>query len=143
MSDHKKAINTYTGEVLELTFDNLEDAESAYLEIHNVLTSLERMKKKALSFIDEKLGDRDSYEFPDGYKAVRISGSRKSFRKDIVAKYLDPDQLDLVLDVNGKRLKDLMAEMVSDGSAPAGAWKDIDANANETPIKPYIKIAKI
>jgi hypothetical protein len=137
-----QVVNTLTGEVMDLEWKNATELRGTYQEINAMIKTLERAKAKAAGYLDEWLGDQDRYDFGDGFVIMRLAPMRKKYQVATVRRYLDEDQLDLVLAVDGKKLKELMANLVQEGVAPAGAWKDIEAEAEVTPTKPYVKIEK-
>jgi len=137
-----KVVNKLTGEVYEIKLTNIQEAEEAYLMLQGMEGAIKRAKIKVLAFLDLQMGSEEKWDFGDGYQATRVSGYRRKYQKPIVAQYLDPDQLDLVTEINGTKLKDLVKDLVAENKLPSGAWKDIEAKAEITPIKPYIKITK-
>lgn len=137
-----KVINKLTGEVYEHKLATIEDAEQAYLILSGMEGAVKRAKIKVVAFLDKEMGDEEKWDFGDGYIATRVSGFRRKYQKPIVAQYLNEDQLDLVTDINGTKLKDLIKNLVEEKKLPVGAWKDIEAKAEITPIKPYIKVTK-
>ena len=140
MNGKVTVVDTATGEVREYEFSNAAELRSVHEQLKALEDAIKRARMKLQAFEDKLLGDEDKYDFGDGVQFIRIASSTKKYRPEVVKQYLDEDQFSLVIDVNGKRLKDLLAELVKDGVAPEGAWKDIEANAEVTPRKPYIKL---
>lgn len=138
-----RVINTLTGEVMDLDWKNALEMRTAYQEVSSMIKTLERAKGKIASAMDEWLGDEERYDFGDGFLLMRVAPMRKKYLTSTVRRYLDEDQLDLVLEVNGPKLKDLMAQLVQEGAAPEGAWKDIEAEADIVPVKPHVRLEKV
>lgn len=140
MKDKVTVVDTYTGEVLDFEWSNPTELRTAHERLKALEDAIGRARKKIQVAEDELLGDEDRFDYGDGYQFIRIAGMMKKYRPEVVKQYLDEDQFSLVIDVNGKRLKDLLAELVKEGNAPQGAWTDIEANADVTPKKAYIKL---
>lgn len=143
MQEKIEVVDTHTGEIHTYTWSNASELRSVHEQLKALEDAIKRARAKLQLAEDKLLGDEDKFDFGDGYGFIRISSATKKFKPEVVKQYLDEDQFSLVIDVNGKRLKDLLAELVKEGSAPAGAWNDIDTNADVTPRKSYIKLEKI
>ncbi len=135
-------IDKYSGEILEYEYATIEEAEQVYLQVSSMYKALEHAKGKLTEFMGRQVDVGDKHDFEDGYKGQWITGSRKKYRLEVVRKWLDEDQLALVTDINGKKLKELLEELVMQHKGIQGAWKDIEANADETPTKAYFSIKK-
>lgn len=140
--DKVQVVNTNTGEVSEYEWTNTTEMRSVYQQIKAQIDALERAKRKVADKMDEFLGKEDRFDFGDGFELVRIHSAIKEYPVGVVRQYLDEDQLDLVLRVDGKKLKDLLADLVKQNAAPPGAWKDIEAHAEVKPKRPYVKVQK-
>lgn len=135
-----RVTNKFTGEVMEFEYHDLESAHQVYLEIKSMFDILDKAKSKVLKYVSDQVEDR--IEFEDGSTGQWVSAQRKRYLPEIVKKYLDEDQLALVTEINGKKLRDFMAQQVEDGVQEPGAWKDIEANAEVVPAKPYFVIKR-
>lgn len=133
-------VNKLTGEIFEYKYRNIEEAEAAYLEVKAMSDALDRAKKKLNDYIAGQVEDR--HQFDNGYTGRWISGQRRRYLPEIVRKYLDEDQLDIVTEINGTKLKKLFGQFVEDGVDIPGAWQNIEANAEVTLIKAYFVIKK-
>lgn len=142
LKDKAQVVNTLTGEVYDFEWETIDQLRSAYQEIDSMLKSFERAKKKMSTVIAEFLGDEEEYIFPDGAKIKRYYTTRMELRKEDVGKYLDADQLDLVLHVSTTEVKEMFAEMVDKGELPKDAYKDIENTAFKKPGASYIRIIK-
>src|SRR5487761_1160674 len=140
MKDKVTVVDTYTGEVIDIEWTNAGELRQAHERLKALEDAIKRARAKRQAAEDQLLGDEDLFDFGDGFGFHRISSATKKYRPEVVKQYLDEDQFSLVIDVNGKRLKDLLAELVKEGNAPNGAWKDIEDNADVTPKKAYIKL---
>lgn len=137
-----KVINKLTGEVLEFEYSNPGELKNVYQEAKAAEDTIKRARVKIDTAMDDTLGELDELEVGDGYKFKRIQRSTKKYPRSVVAKYLDEDQMDLVTEVNGKKLKELLADLVKEGHAPQGAWPAIEAAADAKPSKPYVSVEK-
>jgi hypothetical protein len=140
--DSVQVVNTLTGEVYDFEWESIDKLRLAYQEIQSMMKAFDRAAKKMNVALTEFLGDEDEYIFPDGAKLKRYFVSRVELRKEDVAKYLDADQLDLVLHVSTSEVKEMFAEMVDKGELPKGAFSDIESTAYKKPASPYIRIIK-
>ncbi len=140
--DAAQVVNTLTGEVYDFEWETIDQLRSAYQELDSMLKSFERAKKKMNVALVEFLGDEEEYIFPDGSKIKRYYTTRMELRKEDVSKYLDADQLDLVLHVSTTEVKEMFAEMVDKGELPKDAYKDIESTAFKKPGASYIRIIK-
>jgi hypothetical protein len=141
-ADKVSVTNTLTGEVYDFAWENIDQLRNAYQELDSILKSMDRATRKMKVALTDFLGNDDEYLFPDGAKIKRYYTTRKELRKEDVAKYLDADQLDLVLQVNGTAVKEIFAEMVDRGELPADAYKDIESNAIVKSGASYVRIIK-
>ncbi len=141
-NDKVQVVNTLTGEVYDFEWENIDRLRGVYQETQAMLKSFERAADKMKVALNEFLGDQDEYEFSDGAKLKRYYPQRSELRKEDVAKYLDADQLDLVLHVNTTEVKVIFTEMVERGELPSGAFRDIESTAHTKPTTPYIRIIK-
>lgn len=141
-ADKVSVTNTLTGEVYDFEWENIDQLRNAYQELDSMLKSMDRATKKMKVALTDFLGDTDEYVFPDGAKIKRYYTTRKELRKEDVAKYLDADQLDLVLQVNTSAVKEIFTEMVDRGELPLDAYKDVDSNAIVKSGASYIRIIK-
>lgn len=138
------ATNSITGEVMEFAWgDDPIEMRQVYQQINATIKALQYAKEKVASKMDEFLGDEDKFDFGDGFELMRIHSVNKEYPLAVVREYLDEDQIDLVLRVDGRKLKELMASLVKENAAPGGAWKEIEARADIKPKKPYVKVQKI
>lgn len=135
-------VDTFTGEVLDFEWSSAGELRVAHERLKALEDAIGRARAKLQLAEDELLGEEQTYDFGDGVQFIRIASATKKYRPEVVKQYLDEDQFSLVIDVNGKKLKDLLAELVKEGRAPHGAWKDIEEKAEVTPRKPYIKLEK-
>lgn len=140
--DKTQVVNTLTGEVYDFEWQTIDQLRSAYQEIQSMMKAFERAAKKMNIAIADFLGDEEEYIFPDGAKIKRYYTTRMELRKEDVGKYLDADQLDLVLHVNTTEVKEMFAEMVDRGELPKDAYKDIEGSAFKKPGASYIRIIK-
>lgn len=140
--DKVQVVNTLTGEVYDFEWETVDQLRAAYQETDAMLKSFERASKKMKAALEAFLGNEEEYIFPDGAKIKKYYPQRMELRKEDVAKYLDADQLDLVLHVSTSEVKDLFAEMVDRGELPKDAFKDIESSAYKKPASPYIRIIK-
>lgn len=138
-----KVVNTYTGEELEFKYSNAIELQEIYALAKASEDAIKRARVKIALAMDKILGDEEELDLGNGYKFKRIQGFTKKFPRSVVAEYLDEDQMDLVTDINGKKLKDLLAELVKEGVAPKGAWIAIEAVAEVKAKKAYVKPEKV
>lgn len=140
--DKVQVVNTLTGEVYDFEWETVDQLRASYQELQSMQKSFDRAAKKMSLALTAFLGDEDEYIFPDGAKLKRYYTQRKELRKEDVAKYLDADQLDLVLHVSTTEVKELFAEMVDKGELPKDAFADIESNALVKPGASYVRIIK-
>lgn len=133
-------VNTLTGEVYDFQWDNIDTLRNAYQAIDATMKAFDRAKKKMTVALQSALGDNDEYIFPDGAKIKRYQREMIELRREDLAKYLDADQLDLVLHVNTREVKDLFTELVERGELPSGAFEDVKSTAFIKLSEPYIRI---
>jgi hypothetical protein len=135
-------VDTYTGEVFDFAWKNAGELRIAFERAKKLEEAVKRAREKIQTACQEFLGDEEFYDFGDGFKFMWIASSTKRYPREVVAEFLDEDQLALVIDINGKRLKELLAALVKENRAPKDAWKTIEANAEIMPRKPYVKLEK-
>ena len=135
-------VDTLTGEVRKFTWKTPLDMKNVYLQINAEINALERAKAKVAARMDLFLGDEDRHDFGDGYELVRVQGVRKRYLREVVAEFLDEDQLSLVTEVNGTKLKALLKSLVEENQLKPGTWQAIESRAEVTPNKPYVKLQK-
>jgi hypothetical protein len=140
--DKVQVINTLTGEVYDFEWENIDQLRRSYQELDSIQKSFDRAIGKMKVALNNFLDKDDEYIFPDGAKIKRYYTTRKELRKDDVAKYLDADQLDLVLQVNSTAVKEIFAEMVDRGELPLDAYEDVENNAIIKSGASYIRIIK-
>jgi hypothetical protein len=140
--DKAQVVNTLTGEVYDFEWETIDQLRAAYQELQSMMKAFDRAAKKMNVALVEFLGDEEEYIFPDGAKLKRYYTTRMELRKEDVGKYLDADQLDLVLHVNTTEVKQIFAEMVDKGELPKDAYKDIEESAFKKPGASYIRIIK-
>lgn len=133
-------LNKFTGETMEFNYSDLQEAEQTYFAIKSMYDILDRAKTKVVSYISAQVDDR--VDFEDGATGQWIAGKRLKYRAETVRKYLDEDQMALVTSIDGKKLKELLAQLVEDGKGIPGAWRDIEAEAEVTNTKPYFVIKR-
>jgi hypothetical protein len=132
--------NKLTGEVIDLEYSTLEEAEHAYLLVKSMTDTWERAQKRLVEYMGKQVEDK--YQFADGATGQWVNPIRRRYRLEDVRKYLDEDQMAIVSEINGTKLKELLAQLVEDGHGLDGAWADIEANAESLPSKSYFKITK-
>ncbi len=142
VQDKVSVVNTLTGEVYDFEWENIDQLRSSYQELDSMIKSMERALAKMKTVLADFLGDEEEYIFPDGAKIKRYYRNSLELRKEDVGKYLDADQLDLVLHVNTAEVKELFIEMVERGELPRGAFKSISETAIVKPGATYIRIIK-
>lgn len=136
-----QVVNTLTGEITQLDYKNIFELKNAMLEIDAWKKAIEKAERQLKADLEYAMGDDEVVEFPDGYRAKRYYNTRYEYKKEIVAKYLDADQLDLVTKIDGVALKSLVKDMSDDHSIEPGAWADIEASADRKNSS-YIRIIK-
>lgn len=136
-------VDTLTGEVTDFKWSTPLEMKNIYLQINNQIAAFERAKKKVAAHMDAFLGDQDRHDFGDGYELMRISRATRKYPREVVAQYLDEDQLALVTDVSGTKLKDLIKKLAAENQLQPGTWKAIEEKAEITMSKPYVKLQKV
>jgi hypothetical protein len=139
---HLEITNTLTGEIFIFEWKDPLSLRMVYQEVASLITALGVAKERLLRAMDETLGDEDEFNFGDGYTMKRIVSFTTKYPREVVAKYLDEDQLSLVTDVNPTKLKELIKQLADEQKLEPGAWKAIESEAEKTPKKPYIKVLK-
>lgn len=134
-------VNTHTGEVIEFHYENIQQLKDAYVEMDALLAAFTRAHKKMKQDLEFALGDDEEAQFSDGYRLKRFYRTSYTYRKDVVSKYLDADQLDMVTSINGTALKSMIKELNKDGHLPDGAWADIEGSADQT-TSDYVRLLK-
>lgn len=137
-----KVVNKQTGEYIEYEYDNIDDLKIIYDELYEQKKLTERAINKVKDAIGERVSEDEPYQFADGFTARWMTLPRYEYPKEIVAKYLDPDQLDIVTKVDGTKLKTIIKEMVDRKELEAGAWEHIMSSADVKISKPYVRIDK-
>lgn len=135
-------VNTFTGEVYDFEWDTVDTLKNAYLEIKSMKDSIDRAIKKMGVALEEFLGTDEEYLFPDGMRLKRYYRVTKEMRREDVAKYLDADQLDLVMRVHSPSVKEMFAELVNRGELPKDAYKDVENNSIQKSSTTYIRVIK-
>jgi hypothetical protein len=142
VTGHAQVVDTFTGEVFDFTWKDAGELRTAFERAKALEEAVKRAREKIQLACQDFLGDEEYYDFGDGLKFMWIAQSTKRYAREVVARFLDEDQMALVIDINGTRLKELLAALVKENRAPKGAWKTIEANAEITPRKPYVKLEK-
>lgn len=139
-----QVVNTFTGEVTQFDYTNIDQLKNVYLELKAMKDTLDRAEKKMKADLEYALGNQDQVDFADGYRLKRQYRTTKQYRKEVVAKYLDEDQMDVVTKVDGVALKALIKELNEEKALPAGAWQEIDETAisNTSSFIQFIKSVK-
>lgn len=146
--DHQKVkgsfelLNVFTGEVEKLEFKNINQLKDIYVQLTTNAAAVKKATERIKRIFDEYLGEQDSFEFPDGYRLKRVQGELLEYRIEDLRKYLDEDQLSLVLKPNVTVLKALIKEMVERNELPGGTWKDIEEHAYHKPKKPFVILTR-
>lgn len=136
-------VNTFTGEVTQFDYANIDQLKSAYLELESYAKTIDRAMKKMKADLEHALGNDDRIDFGDGWALKRFNRSTYEYRKEVVGKYLDPDQLDVVTKIDGVALKTLLKELNTDPATalPNGAWADIEQSAHAKHSE-YVRLIK-
>ena len=134
-------VNTLTGEVLDFEYNNLYELKDQYVELEALKAAIDRAHKKMKLDLEFAIGEDEQVDFPDGYRLKRFHRTSYTYKKSVVAKYLDEDQLDLVTQVNGTALKTLVKDMNERGELPEGAWSDIEQSADMVNSE-YVRLFK-
>lgn len=137
-----KVVNKQTGEYQEYEYQNSFELKQLYDNLQEQKKSIERALEKVKAELGKEIPEDEPVTFPDGSTAKWMSTPRYDYPKEVVAKYLDPDQLDVVTKVDGTKLKTLVKEMVDKQELPAGAWEDIMNHADTQYTKPFVRIEK-
>jgi len=135
--------NKKTGEVRTIEWSNPQEMKAAYISLSEEIKTLEWAKQRVSEAMDRFLGDQEMYDFGDGYELKRISRASKRYPKEVVGEYLDADQLDLVTEVSGTKLKSLIKQLAEENQLQPGTWKAIESRAEITMSKPYVKLQKV
>lgn len=142
MKGKAQVVNTFTGEVIEVDWSSAEQLRDAFKQAKAFEEALKRMRAKIAESVDALIGDDEQYDFGDGFKFMRIQSNTYRYPREVVAQYLDEDQLALVTEVNPRKLKDLVVQLVKEHQIEDGVWKSIEAGAEVTPKRPYVKLEK-
>ena len=138
-----QVVDTSTGEVFDFVWETPHQLRESFERAKKLEEAAKRAREKIQAAVQDFLGDEDTFDFGDGSKFMWVRSTTKKYSRFVVAKYLGEDDMELVSDINSKKLKDLLAQMVKDGSSlPPGAWDDIETNAEVTYRKPYVKLER-
>lgn len=120
------AVNTETGEYIDASFNSPEEFKLAWLEIQGLENAVKRLREKLKEHLEKMLGNEDSLDLGGGYRFVRYPIQRFDFDPFAVKSNLpDEDMFMDVAKIDGKKLKDLMAELVQRGELESEASKAI------------------
>lgn len=137
-----QVVNTLTGEITEFEYTNIDELKSKYLELDSYAKTIDRAMKKMKADLEFALGDDERIDFTDGWALKRFNRATKEYRKEVVAKYLDDDQLDVVTKIDGTALKTLLKDLTAAGAGlPGGAWQEIEESAH-TKNSEYVRLIK-
>jgi hypothetical protein len=136
-----QVVNTFTGEVLEFQYKNIQELKDAFVNLEAFKAAIERAHKKMKADLEFAMGDDEQVDFADGSRLKRFYRTSYTYNKEVVGKYLDADQLDLVTTVNGTALKSLIKELNANNSLPEGAWSDIELSAEQVTTE-YVRLLK-
>lgn len=142
MEDNQvQVVNTFTGEVFNFEWESREQLKDVHIQLEALYKAIERAMKKTKAQLEAELGDNEQLEFMDGTQLKRFYRNTVTFRKEVVASYLDGDQLDVVTKVDNAALKTLVKELVQEGQLEKGAWDDMEKNA-DVKSTPYVRVIK-
>lgn len=126
-----QVVNTFTGEILEFEWKDMPSFAAAWNDLQQMEKAIARARGKMAATIMKVLADTEAgrLDAPGG-KFIMVRREDKQLDPAVVSKYLDEDQLDLVIDkrINMGRLKEMVIGLVETGKFPAGAWDDIQEN---------------
>jgi hypothetical protein len=137
-----KATAYHTGEILELEYKNEDDLIKLYNEYYLQKKNIEATLDKIKEAIGENIPEDQPHQFFDGSVARWMRLPRYEYPKEVVAEYLDPDQLDVVSKIDGTKLKSVVKELAERNEIEAGAWDRIMQNAEVKYSKPFVKIER-
>lgn len=136
-------IDMTTGEVIDISYENADQLKDMYKRAEGLKKAIDNAMRKMkvdMEIAVNELGNGQEYQFADGHRLKMFQPERKEYRKVDVAKYLDADQLDVVLQVNNSAVKSLFKEMMAKNELPDGAFKDVEANAYIKQSTPYVRL---
>lgn len=134
-----RLLNVFTGEVEELKYTNGDDLMRIYTELTTNAKAVKRVLEQIMLKFEAIMGDDEQAEL-GGRRLKRVQRELLEYQLEDIRKYLDEDQISLIMKPNVTALKAMVKEMVERNELPGGAWKDIEEHALRKPSKPYIKV---
>lgn len=135
------ATNKYTGEIVELSADDLEDIVEAWNVAREYEKVAEALKDQLKKLVREKVSENGVSEPVNGYM-FRVSNiQRKNYDKSVLRTVFDEDTLDLFLEPN----KPAVDKYLKENLAQLGEASTILRNSMVEVGKPYqvIKLEKL
>lgn len=135
-----KFTNHLTGEITEVEVKSAEHAKNLLMEVNASMTVMKKAQDSLKSFLDNFLGQDEKYQFADGKILRRVQREQLKYRVESLRKYLDEDQIDVVLKVDTTAANALIAEMIERGELPPNTLKLIREEADRIATKPFVEV---
>lgn len=135
-----KLINHLTGEQTEVEITTAEQAKNLLIELSASESVISKAKENLKYYLDRFLGDNESYQFADGKILRRVQRNRLQYRVETLKKYLDEDQLSVVLKVDTGAANALITEMIAKNELPGDTMRLIKEDADHLPSKAYVEV---
>lgn len=132
--------NRLTGEITDVEIKGPDAAKNLYLELSASLTAMKKAKERVADYLDIWLADDEQQQFSDGKILRRRQRVIKEYKVETLRRYLDEDQIDVLLKVDTDATKQLVAELMERGELPPDTLKRIEEEATLKASKPYVEI---
>jgi hypothetical protein len=135
-----KITNHLTGEITEVEVTSAEQAKNLLLELTASKYVIAKAQENIRSYLDKFLGNDKEYQFADGKVLRRKQITKLIYKVESLRKYLDEDQIDVVLKVDTTAANALIQEMMERQELPGDTLKKIREEADVRASSEFVEV---
>lgn len=149
-----KVPNKLTGELFEVEVhpNDPDNLGNVLLDISATIKQLKELEADVKQIAYELMEQNDfkSIQLKNGHDWMYKAPNRMSYSFSTVRQFIDEDMMLTYKDKKGTSLvaiqagplKELVSTLVENKEIDGGAWEQIEAQAENKPVKPYVQLVK-